>query len=163
MDDSNKQAHEVVSQQAQHLENTALLQEQSKNSGEITIQVYPNSQPISLVTSNILSTDVATFSTQVPAILTEGDAEDSEANYQAVTTTSVLNQGEGSSALDVLTSSAADFSRNVILTDQQQVLLSGMLVPGVTANQAIHINMTRDTSTCIDVDEISQDEQVWTL
>ena len=53
----------------------------------------------------------------------------------------MLNHGDGSTAaLDVLTSSA-DLTRNVILTDQQQVLLSGMLVPGVTGNQAIHINM----------------------
>ena len=51
------------------------------------------------------------------------------------------HHGDGSTAaLDVLTSSA-DLTRNVILTDQQQVLLSGMLVPGVTGNQAIHINM----------------------
>ena len=71
----------------------------------------------------------------------------------------MLNQGDGSAALDVLTSSA-DFSRNMILTEQQQVLLSGMLVPGVTANQAIHINMTHDANSCIGVDEMSQDEQV---
>ena len=155
----NKESHEVVSNQVQHLENGSLLQEQSKPPQEITIQVYPNSQAISLVTTNILSADVATFSTQVPTILTEGDAEDSETHYQVVTTSSVLNQGDGSGALDVLTSSA-DFGRNVILTEQQQVLLSGMLVPGVTTNQAIHINMTQDASTCMDVDEISQDEQV---
>jgi len=78
----SKEPHEVVSSEAQQLENDTLLQEQSNHSGEITIQVYPNSQGISLVTSNILSTDVATFSTQVPAILTEGDAEDSETHYQ---------------------------------------------------------------------------------
>ena len=72
----------------------------------------------------------------------------------------MLNQGDRSASLDVLTSSS-DFGRNMILTEQQQVLLSGMLVPGVTTNQAIHINMTRDASTAIDVDELSQDEQVW--
>jgi len=160
MEDSgiSKEPHDVVSSEAQQMENGTLLQEQSKHSGEITIQVYPNSQGISLVTSNILSTDVATFSTQVPAILTEGDAEDSETHYQVVTTSSMLNQGDGSASLDVLTSSS-DFGRNMILTQQQQVLLSGMLVPGVTTNQAIHINMTRDASTAIDVDELSQDEQ----
>ncbi|XP_073255988.1 uncharacterized protein [Porites lutea] len=71
----------------------------------------------------------------------------------------MLNHGDGStSALDVLISSA-DLTRNVILTDQQQVLLSGMLVPGVTGNQAIHINMTRDGSSGMEVDETSQDEQ----
>lgn len=71
----------------------------------------------------------------------------------------MLNQGDGSSPLDALTSSA-DFSRNIILTEQQQVLLSGMLIPGVTANQAIHINVTHDASTCIDAGELSQNDQV---
>ena len=190
----NKEPHEVVPNQAEDLESAALIQEQSKTSGqEIKIQIYPNNQGISLVTRNILSTDVASFSSQVPAILTEGDAEDSETHYQVinvdpavfipqtigchhpetklkfisfiyccqvVTTSSMLNQGDGSASLDALTSST-DFSRNMILTEQQQVLLSGMLVPGVTANQAVHINMTHDTSACIDVDEMSQDGQVW--
>ena len=143
-----------------HLASAALLQEQGKNMREITIQVYPgHNQAISLVTNNILTTDVTSFSTQVPAILTEGDAEDSETHYQVVTTSSVLNQGDGSAALDVLTSSA-DFGRNVILTEQQQVLLSGMLVPGVTGNQAIHINMTQDAGSCMDMDEIPQEDQV---
>ena len=64
-----------------HITNAALLQEQGKNMREITIQVYPgHNQAISLVTNGILGTDVTTFSTQVPAILTEGDAEDSEAH-----------------------------------------------------------------------------------
>ena len=131
---------------------------------EITIQVYPgpHNPTISLVNNAILTTDVSTFSTQVPAILTEGDAEDNETHYQVVTTSSVLNQADGNAALDVLTSSA-DFGRNVILTDQQQVLLSGMLVPGVTANQAIQINMAHDAGTCIDVNEMPQDNQVCKL
>lgn len=146
-----------------HITNAALLQEQGKNMREITIQVYPgHNQAISLVTNSILTTDVTTFSTQVPAILTEGDVEDNETHYQVVTTSSVLNQAEGSAALDVLTSSS-DFGRNVILTEQQQVLLSGMLVPGVTSNQAIHINMTQDGGACIDMDEIPQEDQVYKL
>ena len=160
--DTNKEQHVNADQQGSddHQTNAALLQEQSNNMREITIQVYPgHNQAISLVTNSILATDVSTFSTQVPAILTEGDVEDNETHYQVVTTSSVLNQADGSAALDVLTSSA-DFGRNVILTEQQQVLLSGMLVPGVTANQAIHINMTQDTGNCIDMDELSQDDQV---
>lgn len=167
----NKGSHEIPANEAQdvntdprgpedHLSNAALLQEQGKNMREITIQVYPgHNQAISLVTNGILATDVTTFSTQVPAILTEGDAEDSEPQYQVVTTSSVLNQADGSAALDVLTSSS-DFGRNVILTEQQQVLLSGMLVPGVTANQAIHINMTQEGGACIDMDAIPQEDQV---
>ena len=88
----NKEPHGVVSGQAQHLEDAALLSDQSKNPGqEITIKVFPSSQGISLVTGNILSTDVGAFSTQVPAILTEGDAEDSETHYQ-VNTTKVQKQ-----------------------------------------------------------------------
>lgn len=80
---TNKEHNGGISGQAQHLENAALLPDQSKSSGqEITIKVFPSSQGISLVTGNILSTDVGTFSTQVPAILTEGDAEDSETHYQ---------------------------------------------------------------------------------
>ena len=145
-------SHEATNQ-GQHVENTQ----------EITIQEYPNSQVISLVTTSILSADVTSFPTQVPTFLTEGDAEASETHYQVVTTSSMLNHGDGSTAaLDVLTSSA-DLTRNVILTDQQQVLLSGMLVPGVTGNQAIHINMTRDGSSGMEVDETSQDEQVFEL
>ena len=145
------------------MENNTLLQEQNKSTQEITIQVYPNSQAISLVTTSILSADVTSFPTQVPTFLTEGDAEVSEAHYQVVTTSSMLNHGDGSNAaLDVLTSSA-DLTRNVILTDQQQVLLSGMLEPGVTGNQAIHSNMTRDGSHGMELDETSQDEQVFEL
>ena len=154
--------HEATNQ-GQHVQNNTLLQEQNKPTQEITIQVYPNSQAISLVTTSILSADVTSFPTQVPTFLTEGDAEASETHYQVVTTSSMLNHGDGSTAaLDVLTSSA-DLTRNVILTDQQQVLLSGMLVPGVTGNQAIHINMTRDGSSGMEVDETSQDEQVFEL
>ena len=154
--------HEATNQ-GQHVENNTLLQEQNKPTQEITIQVYPNSQAISLVTTSILSADVTSFPTQVPTFLTEGDAEAGETHYQVVTTSSMLNHGGGSTAaLDVLTSSA-DLTRNVILTDQQQVLLSGMLVPGVTGNQAIHINMTRDGSSGMEVDETSQDEQVFEL
>ena len=79
----NKEPHEVVPNQAEDLESATLIPEQSKTSGqEINIQIYPDNQGISLVTRNILSTDVATFSSQVPAILTEGDAEDSETHYQ---------------------------------------------------------------------------------
>lgn len=155
-------SHEATNQ-GQHVENNTLLQEQNKPTQEITIQVYPNSQAISLVTTSILSADVTSFPTQVPTFLTEGDAEAGETHYQVVTTSSMLNHGGGSTAaLDVLTSSA-DLTRNVILTDQQQVLLSGMLVPGVTGNQAIHINMTRDGSSGMEVDETSQDEQVFEL
>ena len=154
--------HEATNQ-GQHVENNTLLQEQNKPTQEITIQVYPNSQAISLVTTSILSADVTSFPTQVPTFLTEGDAEASETHYQVVTTSSMLNHGDSSTAaLDVLTSSA-DLTRNVILTDQQQVLLSGMLVPGVTGNQAIHSNMTRDGSHGMEVDETSQDEQVFEL
>lgn len=170
--DIGKESHDIALKEAQHenqdqptsevpLENATLLQEQNKNNlREITIQVYPgHNSTISLVNNAILTTDVGTFSTHVPAILTEGDAEDSETHYQVVTTSSaMLNQADGNSALDVLTSSA-DFGRNVILTEQQQVLLSGMLVPGVTANQAIQINMSHDANTCIDVNEIAQDNQ----
>ena len=54
----------------------------------------------------------------------------------------------------------SDFGRNVILTEQQQVLLSGMLVPGVTANQAIHINMTQEGGACVDMNGIPQEDQV---
>lgn len=170
----NKGSHETHPNKAQdansdpqgsedQITNAALLQEQGKNMREITIQVYPgHNQAISLVTNSILTTDVTTFSTQVPAILTEGDVEDNETHYQVVTTSSVLNQAEGSAALDVLTSSS-DFGRNVILTEQQQVLLSGMLVPGVTSNQAIHINMTQDGGACIDMDEMPQEDQVYKL
>lgn len=141
-----------------HIANAALLQEQGKNMREITIQVYPgHNQAISLVTNGILTTDVTTFSTQVPAILTEG-----ETHYQVVSTSSVLNQADGSAALDVLTSSS-DFGRNVILTEQQQVLLSGMLVPGVTSNQAIHINMTQEGGACIEMAQIPQGDQVENL
>lgn len=171
--DIGKESHDISLKEAQHenqdqptsevpLQNATLLQEQNKNNlREITIQVYPgHNSTISLVNNAILTTDVGTFSTHVPAILTEGDAEDSETHYQVVTTSSaMLNQADGNSALDVLTSSA-DFGRNVILTEQQQVLLSGMLVPGVTANQAIQINMSHDANTCIDVNEIAQDNQV---
>ena len=158
-------SHEATNQ-GQHVENNTLLQEQNKPTQEITIQVYPNSQAISLVTTSILSAGVTSFPTQAPTFLTEGDAEASETSErvnQVVTTSSMLNHGDGgTAALDVLTSSA-DLTRNVILTDQQQVLLSGMLVPGVTGNQAIHINMTRDGSSGMEVDETSQDEQVFEL
>ena len=160
----NKGSHETSANKAQDVNpDPQDSEDRISNEGnmrEITIQVYPgHNQAISLVTNGILSTDVTTFSTQVPAILTEGDVEDNETHYQVVTTSSVLNQADGSAALDVLTSSS-DFGRNVILTEQQQVLLSGMLVPGVTANQAIHINMTQDGGTCIDMDEIPQEDQV---
>ena len=71
----------------------------------------------------------------------------------------MLNTGVGTASLDAMTSNV-DFPRSVILS-QQQVLLSGMLVPGGVANQAIHINMPHDTNTCVDVNAISQHEQVW--
>lgn len=154
----NSETVKVVSNQEEDAAST-LVQEKTKQaeSQEIMIKVYPNTQGISVVTSNILPADVTTFSTQVPAILTEGDAEDSEAHYQVVTSGSMLNNGVGTASLDAMTSNV-DFPRSVILS-QQQVLLSGMLVPGGVANQAIHINMPHDTNTCVDVNAISQHEQ----
>lgn len=82
--------------------------------------------------------------------------------FQVVTSNSMLNTGDTTSCLDVMTS-PVDFSRSVILSEQQHVLLSGMLLPGGTANQAIHINVTQDTNSCVDVNAISQHEQVCKL
>ena len=81
----NAETVKVVSNQEEDAAAT-LVQEKTKQaeSQEIMIKVYPNTQGISVVTSNILPADVTTFSTQVPAILTEGDAEDSEAHYQVI-------------------------------------------------------------------------------
>ena len=64
-------SHEATNQE-QHMENNTLLQEQNKSTQEITIQVYPNSQAISLVTTSILSADVTSFPTQVPTFLYRG-------------------------------------------------------------------------------------------
>ena len=82
--------------------------------------------------------------------------------FQVVTSNSMLNTGDTSTCLDVMTS-PVDFSRSVMLSEQQHVLLSGMLLPGGTANQAIHINVTQDTNSCVDVNAISQHEQVCKL
>ena len=149
-----------------NLSNTILLSDQSKNTGGITIDVYPQNEGISLVTSNnILTTNMATFSSHVPVILTEGDAEESHSHcgitdhFQVVTTTSVLSQSDSTGALDAMATSA-DFGRSVMLSEQQQVLLSGMLVPAVASGQAVPIKVTKDVATCMDVDESQQEDEV---
>lgn len=156
----NNETDKAVSNKDVHLEEDASEQEQRKQAEnqKIMIKVDPNTQTISLVTGNILPTDVTTFSTEVPAILSQSGSQGSEAHYQVVTSNSMLNTGDTTTCLDVMTS-PVDFSRSVMLSEQQHVLLSGMLLPGGTANQAIHINVTQDTNSCVDVNAISQHEQ----
>lgn len=121
----------------------------------IPIQVYPQAQGISLVTSSgILTADISTFSTQVPAILTEGDADDTEAavsfaeQFHVVTTSSALSgnsQIQGQTPTNEMLSvmmSSGDFTKGVILTpDQQQALLGDMITPGVGQGQTLHITI----------------------
>lgn len=113
------------------------------------MQVYPQSQGISLVTtSSILSADITTFSSQVPTILTEGDAEDTDTQFHVITTSSVLthpgthlqSQAVTSDTLGVM-ATPVDFGRSGILSEQQQVLITGMMVGGATVDQAVQINL----------------------
>jgi hypothetical protein len=137
-------------------QDTIIVRSNDQKTGDIDsipIQVYPQTQGISLVTSSgILTADISTFSTQVPAILTEGDADDTEAavsfaeQFHVVTTSSVLagssqiqGQTPSNEMLSVMMSSG-DFTKGVILTpDQQQALLGEMIAPGVGHGQTLHI------------------------
>lgn len=80
----NNETDKAVSNKDVHLEEDASEQEQRKQAEnqKIMIKVDPNTQTISLVTGNILPTDVTTFSTEVPAILSQSGSQGSEAHYQ---------------------------------------------------------------------------------
>lgn len=119
----------------------------------IPIQVYPQGHGISLVTSSgILTADISTFSTQVPTILTEGDADDTEPStsfaeqFQVVTTSNILAgtshaQTHGSDMLSVMMS-PNDLSKSVILTaEQQQAILGEVIAPGAGGAQTLHITI----------------------
>ena len=158
--------------------------EDSDSSG-LTIQVFP--QNISLVSgSQVLTTDVAGFSSQVPAILTEGDAEESDSQSQghfpAIPSSPVIITADTSlgphltstgdtvtivtpdssctttATLSVITHStpevrtvanepltvmpSADYHHGIVLTDQQSLLLSGIMVPeGVVNDSTLQINL----------------------
>lgn len=95
---------------------------------------------------------MSTFSTQVPAILTEGDADDTEAaanfaeQFHVVTTSNILTstcqgQTHSNDMLSVMMS-PSDLSKSVILTaDQQQAILGEVIAPGVGGTQTLHITI----------------------
>lgn len=99
----------------------------------------------------MLSTDITTFSTQVPSILTEGDEEDTDTQghlteqFHVVTTTNMLTQSGANlvaqaAPMDVI-AVQSDFERTVVLQTPQQVLLTGMIVEGTNADQPVPIGL----------------------
>ncbi|XP_048581693.1 uncharacterized protein LOC5518743 isoform X2 [Nematostella vectensis] len=131
---------------------------QAGKAGEgISIQVYPQTQGISLVTSTgIQIAEMGSFSTHVPAILTEGDADESEIpstlteQFHVVTTSSALaSQTTAGESLGAMMQ-GGELGRGMVLTDHQQVLISGMIVPGMAPGQAVHISLPQTAQTVVD-------------
>ena len=100
----------------------------------------------------MLSTDITTFSTQVPSILTEGDEEDTDAQghlteqLHVVTTSNILSQAVGShlvvqaAPVDAV-ATQCNFEQTSVLRAPQQVLIAGMIVDSGNADQPVSVAM----------------------